>query len=278
RDRRPRPPRALRADRRSARAQQPAEDAHRGARPPDQRDRQAEGPDCSGAGEKAGRRDATGEPQRGGAPARSARAAASRGHLPALGEAGRRQGDDRRLRAVECARVDTDAQHRRLAMAREARARRDQARDGSRRAQGRGDPHEPVHAQFPHEARPAGGAACASAGQGSAAMTLDDFRRLNLREVGKWPLGPRIVVLLAILIAILALAGWFDWKDQWDRLTSAQQDEVRLKAQFVEKKAKAINYDLYVQQLAEVNQAFGALVKQLPNRSEMIAFAFFSTN
>lgn len=102
-------------------------------------------------------------------------------------------------------------------------------------------------------------------------MTLDDFRRLNLREVGKWPLGPRIVVLLAILIAILALAGWFDWKDQWDRLTSAQQDEVRLKAQFVEKKAKAINYDLYVQQLAEVNQAFGALVKQLPNRSEIDA-------
>ncbi|HEX7328063.1 MAG TPA: type 4a pilus biogenesis protein PilO [Casimicrobiaceae bacterium] len=102
-------------------------------------------------------------------------------------------------------------------------------------------------------------------------MTLDDFRRLNLREVGKWPLGPRIVVLLALLIVILALAAWFDWKDQYDRLTAAQQDEVRLKAQFVEKKAKAINYDLYVQQLAEVNQAFGALVKQLPNKSEIDA-------
>lgn len=102
-------------------------------------------------------------------------------------------------------------------------------------------------------------------------MTLDDFRRLNLRDVGKWPLGPRLVVLLALLIAILALAAWFDWKDQYDRLTTAQQDEVRLKAQFVEKKAKAINYDLYVQQLAEVNQAFGALVKQLPNKSEIDA-------
>lgn len=102
-------------------------------------------------------------------------------------------------------------------------------------------------------------------------MTLDDFRRLNLRDVGKWPLGPRIVVLLALLIVILALAAWFDWKDQYDRLTTAQQDEVRLKAQFVEKKAKAINYDLYVQQLAEVNQAFGALVKQLPNKSEIDA-------
>ncbi|MBS0325885.1 MAG: type 4a pilus biogenesis protein PilO [Proteobacteria bacterium] len=102
-------------------------------------------------------------------------------------------------------------------------------------------------------------------------MTLDDFRRLNLREVGKWALGPRIVVLLAILVVILAVAAWFDWKDQWDQLTAAQQDEVRLKAQFVDKKAKAINYDLYVQQLAEVNQAFGTLVKQLPNKSEIDA-------
>ncbi|MGH8801299.1 MAG: type 4a pilus biogenesis protein PilO [Casimicrobiaceae bacterium] len=102
-------------------------------------------------------------------------------------------------------------------------------------------------------------------------MTLDDFRRLNLREVGKWPLGPRLVVLLVILLAIVALGAYLDWKDQWDRLTAAQQDEVHLKAQFVDKKAKAINYDLYVQQLAEVNQAFGALVKQLPNKSEIDA-------
>lgn len=102
-------------------------------------------------------------------------------------------------------------------------------------------------------------------------MTLDDFRRLNLREVGKWPLGPRIVVLLAILVVIIAFGAWFDWKDQWDRLTAAQRDEAQLKIQFTEKKARAINYDLYVQQLAEVNQAFGTLVKQLPNKSEIDA-------
>jgi type IV pilus assembly protein PilO len=102
-------------------------------------------------------------------------------------------------------------------------------------------------------------------------MTLDDFRRLNFREVGKWPLAPKVVVLALIVLFIVALGAWFDWKDQWDTLQVAQQEETKLREQFTQKKAKAINYDLYVQQLAEVEQSFGALVKQLPNRSEIDA-------
>ena len=102
-------------------------------------------------------------------------------------------------------------------------------------------------------------------------MTLDDFRRLNFREVGKWPWAPKIIVLIVILLFILAVGAWFDWKDQWESLDAAQKDEDKLKEQYAQKKAKAINYDLYVQQLAEVEQSFGALVKQLPNRSEIDA-------
>jgi type IV pilus assembly protein PilO len=102
-------------------------------------------------------------------------------------------------------------------------------------------------------------------------MTLDDFRRLNFREVGNWPSLPKVILLTLVVLFIVALGAFFDWKDQWDTLQTAQQDEGRLKVQFSEKKAKAINYDLYVQQLAEVEQAFGALVKQLPNRSEIDA-------
>src|SRR4029078_1638346 len=70
-----------------------------------------------------------------------------------------------------------------------------------------------------------------------------------------------------IIIADLVL----DWRDQWDTLEVAQAEELKLKDQYGQKKAKAINYDLYVQQLAEVEQSFGALVKQLPNRSEIDA-------
>ncbi|HET9669860.1 MAG TPA: type 4a pilus biogenesis protein PilO [Casimicrobiaceae bacterium] len=102
-------------------------------------------------------------------------------------------------------------------------------------------------------------------------MTLDDFRRLNFREVGKWPTAPKVIVLAVIVLFIVALGAFFDWKDQWESLQTAQAEEAKLKDQFKEKKAKAINYDLYVAQLAEVEQSFGALVKQLPNKSEIDA-------
>ena len=102
-------------------------------------------------------------------------------------------------------------------------------------------------------------------------MTMDDFRRLNFREVGKWPLVAKVIMLTLLVLFIVALGAFLDWKDQWDALQTAEQEEVRLKEQYTQKKAKAINYDLYVQQLAEVEQSFGALVKQLPNKSEIDA-------
>ena len=102
-------------------------------------------------------------------------------------------------------------------------------------------------------------------------MTLDDIRRLNLREVGNWPLLPRIVMLGLIFIAILVGGALLDWKDRYEELDQKRQEESRLKEQYATKKAKAINYDIYVQQLKEIEQSFGALLKQLPNKAEMDA-------
>ena len=102
-------------------------------------------------------------------------------------------------------------------------------------------------------------------------MTLDDIRRLNIREAGNWPLLPKAALLLAILLAIVAAGAVFDWKDQYEALDRAQQEESKLKEQYATKKAKAINYDIYVQQLKEIEQSFGALLKQLPNKAEMDA-------
>ena len=102
-------------------------------------------------------------------------------------------------------------------------------------------------------------------------MTLDDIRRLNFREAGNWPLLPKIAVL-GLLVALILLAGaFFDWKDQLDALDRAQDEEAKLRVSYTEKKAKAVNLELYVQQLKEIEQAFGALLKQLPNKSEMDA-------
>src|SRR6516165_9822052 len=102
-------------------------------------------------------------------------------------------------------------------------------------------------------------------------MNLDDIRRLNLREVGNWPLLPRIVMLGLIFIAILVGGALLDWKDRYEELDQRRQEESKLKEQYATKKAKAINYDIYVQQLKEIEQSFGALLKQLPNKAEMDA-------
>ena len=102
-------------------------------------------------------------------------------------------------------------------------------------------------------------------------MTLDDFRRLSFRDAGSWPLLPRILLLTLLLLIIVGAGAWFVWKDQFEALGNAQQDEVRLREQYAQKKVKAINFELYVQQLKEVEQSFGALVKQLPNRAEIDA-------
>ena len=102
-------------------------------------------------------------------------------------------------------------------------------------------------------------------------MNLEDIRRLNLREVGNWPILPKLVILTAIVVVIVALGGLLDWKDQYEALEQDRVEETKLKDQYSQKKAKAINFDLYVQQLKEVEQSFGALVKQLPNRAEIDA-------
>ena len=102
-------------------------------------------------------------------------------------------------------------------------------------------------------------------------MTLDDIRRLNFREAGNWPLLPKIAVLGLLVVLILLAGAFFDWKDQLDALDRAQDEEAKLRVSYTEKKAKAVNLELYVQQLKEIEQAFGALLKQLPNKSEMDA-------
>jgi type IV pilus assembly protein PilO len=102
-------------------------------------------------------------------------------------------------------------------------------------------------------------------------MTLDDLRTLNFKDVGNWPLLPKMAALAGIVVVIVALGYFFDWKDQWEALEQQRTEESKLKEQYSQKKAKAINFELYVQQLNEVEQSFGALVKQLPNRSEIDA-------
>jgi len=100
---------------------------------------------------------------------------------------------------------------------------------------------------------------------------LDDFRNLNPKDVGAWPVVPRAAALLGLVAVILLAGWWFVWSDQLDALEARQLDELKLKEQFIAKKSQAVNLDLYTQQLSEIDRSFGALLKQLPNKSEVEA-------
>jgi type IV pilus assembly protein PilO len=100
---------------------------------------------------------------------------------------------------------------------------------------------------------------------------LDDFRYMNPNDPGAWPLVPRIAVMLGLFFAILLAGWWFIWSDQLTELETKQQEQETLKTQYLDKKRQAVNLDLYTQQLAEIDRSFGALLKQLPNKSEIEA-------
>jgi type IV pilus assembly protein PilO len=99
----------------------------------------------------------------------------------------------------------------------------------------------------------------------------DEFKRTNWRDPGTWGAAPKIVVLLAIMVAI-PVAGFFAINQgQIEELEIGRDKETRLKQDYVNKKRQAVNLDLHRQQLREIDTQFGALLKQLPNKSQMDA-------
>ena len=102
-------------------------------------------------------------------------------------------------------------------------------------------------------------------------MTLDELRRLNPRDIGSWPVLPKLGALLLLLILVLVAGYWFDWSEQWDKLNASRNKESELRTKFLDKKSKAVNLEAYRKQLADIEQSFGAMLRQLPNKSEMEA-------
>ena len=99
----------------------------------------------------------------------------------------------------------------------------------------------------------------------------DEFRRTNWRDAGTWGAAPKAVVLLAILVGV-PVAGFFAFNQgQIEELEAGQHKEVKLKEEYVNKKRQAVNLDLHRQQLRDIDAQFGALLKQLPNKSQMDA-------
>jgi len=102
-------------------------------------------------------------------------------------------------------------------------------------------------------------------------MTLDDLKQLDLKMLADWPLPSKLAALALLCVAIVAAGWWFDWRGGMETLGAAKQQEVELRGVFTTKKNQAINLEAYKKQLVDIEQAFGALLKQLPNKQEMDA-------
>ena len=102
-------------------------------------------------------------------------------------------------------------------------------------------------------------------------MTLDDLNKLDLKTLADWPLPTKLVALALLSVALVVAGWWFDWRGGMETLEAAKQKETQLRSVFTTKKNQAINLEAYTKQLADIEQAFGALLKQLPNKQEMDA-------
>ena len=99
---------------------------------------------------------------------------------------------------------------------------------------------------------------------------LDDLKSLDPNDPGRWPLPVRIgTVGLCFAVLAAVLFYFFVWSDQKPRLDQAAAQEQELRNTFKFKHSKAVNLSVYQQQLQDIERSFGALLRQLPGRTEV---------
>ncbi len=96
-----------------------------------------------------------------------------------------------------------------------------------------------------------------------------DLNNLDLSNIGAWPTAVKIA-LIVIVSAAAAIGGFFlVIQGQIEKLERVEKTELTLKADFESKQAKAVNLEAYKQQLTEIEESFGAMLRQLPSKTEV---------
>ena len=100
-------------------------------------------------------------------------------------------------------------------------------------------------------------------------MKIEDFNNIDFKNAGSLPVQVKLVMMLAVMIGLMLIGYWFLWKPILEELDVSQAKEQDLRTVFLEKKKESIALPLYKQQMVDIEKTFGALLKQLPNKSEM---------
>jgi len=99
---------------------------------------------------------------------------------------------------------------------------------------------------------------------------LEELQSLDPRDPGRWPLPVRAgAVGLCFVVLTMLLIYLFVWDEQRPELQRREDQELSLREEFKTKHAKAVNLDLYKQQLKDIERSFGALLRQLPGKTEV---------
>jgi type IV pilus assembly protein PilO len=95
------------------------------------------------------------------------------------------------------------------------------------------------------------------------------FRDLQGRQPGQWPLAPRLLCAAGVMAAVIGLGYFFYWDGQFEKQKKGARDEASLRTEYKAKMAQAINLEALQAQKAQVDQYVARLEKQLPSKSEM---------
>jgi type IV pilus assembly protein PilO len=99
---------------------------------------------------------------------------------------------------------------------------------------------------------------------------LEELRSLDPRDPGRWPLAARAGAVGVCFVALAAVLFYvFVWQEQRPELQRRENEEQKLRQEFKTKHSKAVNLDVYKRQLADIERSFGALLRQLPGKTEV---------
>ena len=96
-----------------------------------------------------------------------------------------------------------------------------------------------------------------------------DLNDLDFSNIGSWPLVVKGVLITVVAVGVLALGYFVDIQAQQENLDRITNEEKRLKEDFEFKQAKAANLDAYKAQMLEMEDSFGAMIRQLPSKTEV---------